>query len=92
MTTTLHIKTDKKVKERAEKFAKANGITVTALVNLSLHQVLNSGRLVIEEPLEPNAKTAKELKRIIKDADQGKNMSPVFSSVEAMDKYLDSLK
>ena len=91
MTTTIHIKTDSKVKARAERFAKANNMTLTTFINLSIHQVLNRGQLIIDEPLVPNAKTAKELKRILKDADAGKNMSPVFNSIEEMDTYLDSL-
>jgi len=92
MTTTIHIKTDKKVKERAERFAKANGLTLTAFINLSIHQVLNTGRLTIEEPLVPNTKTAKQLKKILNDADAGRNMSPVFHSAKKMDAYLDSFR
>lgn len=91
MTTTIHIKTDKKVKERAEKFAKANGMTLTTFVNLSIHQVLNRGQLIVEEPFEPKAKTGKELKQILKDIEGGKNLSPVFTSAQDMDAYLDNL-
>lgn len=92
MTTTLHTKIDRQVKNKAAKFAKANGMTLTTFVNLSIRQVLNHGQLIIEEPLVPNAKTAKELKRILKDADQGKNMSPVFTTAAEMNEYLDKLR
>ena len=92
MTTTLHIKTDKKVKDKMERFANANGLTLTAFANLAFHDILNRGQLTIHEPLIPNAKTAKELKKILKDADSGKNMSPTFENMGDAINYLDSLR
>lgn len=88
MTTMLHIKIDKKIKQQAEKFAKNNGLTITALVNLSLRGVLNNGGLMIGEPEIPNAKTAKILRQAIKDSKAGKGLSPVFDNMEDAIKYL----
>ena len=42
-------------------------------------------------PLVPNKKTAAYLRRVLKDADEGKNMVGPFTSNEEMDKYLNSL-
>jgi len=88
MTTTLHIKTDKKVKERAEKFAKHYGLTLTALVNLSLHQTLEQGQLNLNLPEVPNKKTARELKQMERDIKAGRNLVGPFTSAEEMDAYL----
>ena len=85
MTTTIHIKTDKKVREEAEKLAKANGLTLTALINLSLRQTLNFGRIALYPPtesLEPNAATKKILREAMRDAKAGRNMSPAFANAE----------
>ena len=85
MITTLHIKTDKKVKERAEKLAKDNGITLTALINLSLRQTINFGKIALyaeTENLEPNEGTKKILREALKDVRAGKNLSPRFASAE----------
>ena len=79
MQTTIHIKTDKAIKKRAEQFASQNGITLTALINIALRQVLTEKRLVIGEPLVPNAKTGKLLLQRSADAKKGKNMSPAFT-------------
>ena len=91
MTTTLHIKTDKKIKDQAKKFAKANGITITALVNLSLRQIINN-QSVPELPEIPNAQTAKALRQAMKDSKTGKNMSPKFNNMEDAIKYLRSFR
>ena len=91
MTTTIHIKTDKKIKERADKFAKANGVTLTTFVNLSLKQSLDMGRIILksnEDTYEPNEKTRKELKKILSDIKTGKNLSPAFSNMDDAFKWL----
>ena len=84
----MHIKTDKALKQRAEKIAKANGLTLTALVNLSIRQTINTGTVTLEEPLEFNKKTQKELDKRLRDVKAGKNLSPVFDNMEDAIKYL----
>ena len=85
--TTLHIKTDQEIKEKAEKFAKSNGITLTALVNLSLRQVLNTGQITLQEQLAPNAKTGKILKEALADYKAGRNIYK-FNDIEDAIKHL----
>mgnify|MGYP001588543014 CR=1 FL=1 len=88
MTTIMHIKTDKSLKERAESIAKANGLTLTAFVNISIRQIINTGNITLEEPLEFNKKTQKELDKRLKDVKAGKNLSPVFNKMEDAIRYL----
>ena len=84
----MHIKTDKALKQRMDKLAKANGLTLTALVNLSIRQTLNMGTISLEEPMEFNQKTQKELDKRLRDVRAGKNLAGPFENMEAMIKSL----
>lgn len=88
MTTIMHIKTDSALKQRAEKLAHANSLTLTAFVNLSIRQTLNTGNITLEEPLEFNKKTQKELDKRLKDVKAGKNLAGPFNNMEEMIKSL----
>lgn len=88
MTTILHIKTDTKIRSQVEKLAKHNGITMTALVNLSLRNLINNP--VIELDLSPNlnTRTKKTIAMARKDFKAGNNISGPFNSVKALKKHL----
>ena len=79
MDTVVHIKTKKALKQRAEKLADSLGLTLTGLINLSLHQLVNSNELVINLREQPNNKTVKLLLKLKAEADKGHNLSPVFT-------------
>jgi len=91
MTTTLLFKVDKKLKEAAQEVAREMGLPLSAYLNEQLRRFVIERKAEFRAPLVPNAKTAKMLRRAIKDADEGKNMSPVFTTSEEMDRYLDAL-
>ena len=93
MTTQVIFNIDKKLKERAQKKAKRDGLSFSDILQMST-------RAYVEGKLEPrmvqreekfNAKTRKEIEAAIKDIKLGKNLSPVFTSAKEMDDYLDSL-
>ncbi len=90
-TATINLKTETELKRRAEQFAKNTGMSLSDVVNLSLRETLNRGRIVVEEPLIPNVRTARELARAVRDAKRGRNVSKAFSSTREMDEYLDRL-
>jgi antitoxin component of RelBE/YafQ-DinJ toxin-antitoxin module len=90
MITTLIFKTDKRLKEEAQKVAKEMGLPLSAYLNEQLRGAVSTRQANFRAPLVPNKKTAKYLRRVLKDADESKNMSPVFTSTEDMDKWLDS--
>ena len=90
-TSTINMKTETELKRRAEQFAKNTGMSLSDVVNLSLRETLNRGRIVVEEPLIPNVRTARELKQAVRDAKRGRNVSKAFSSTREMDEYLDRL-
>lgn len=88
MTTILHIKTDTKVRSQVEKLAKHNGITMTALINLSLRNLINNPIIELDLSPTPNARTKKSIDQARKDYKAGKNIDGPFSSVKALKKHL----
>lgn len=87
----LHIKTDKKIRTQLTKIAKDNGLTVTALVNISIRSLIHNPVADLRIDPEPNAKTQKWLDQAIKDANEGKNMTGPFDTAEELDKHFKSL-
>lgn len=91
MKTAINIKTDKEVKEKAQKLAKELGLPLSAIVNAQLKQFIRDKELHIFTAPRMSIK----LEELIREAEQDlrgkKNISPVFSSAEAMDEYLASL-
>lgn len=89
MKTLLTIKTDKDLKEAAQQVAGELGFPLGTLVNAYLRQVVSTRQVAFRAPLVPNAKTARMLRKRLADADAGRNMSPVFTSIAEMDAWLD---
>lgn len=91
MKTMLNIKMDRKLKIEVQKVAKEMGLPVSAIINNAARKIVETRSVTFQAPLIPNAKTAKILDQAMKDIKAGKNLSPVFTTVEEMDRYLDSL-
>lgn len=91
MTTILHIKTDKKIRDQVEKLAKTNGMTITALVNISLRSLINRPILELDLAPEPNAKTKKAITQARKDYKSAKNISGPFDTKEEIGRHLSKL-
>ena len=90
MKTLISIKADVDVKKRAQKAAKELGMPLSTIVNAYLKQLGREPMVHFAVPLRPNKKTAEALRRASKDYRKGKNISPVYSTAEAMNEYLDS--
>ncbi|MFA7308610.1 MAG: hypothetical protein WC045_00885 [Patescibacteria group bacterium] len=91
-TTTLHIKIDQGFKKEAEKLADTFGITMTALVNMSLRETVKNRRVVLEDTHELRDEIAEELLQADEDYKKGINWSPAFNSVEEMMASIDKQK
>ena len=87
--TVLNVKIDREVKEKAQKLAKRMGIPLSFVVGANLREFVREQRVEIREPLTPRPVVGRELLKAREDYRKGKNISPVFSSGEEMDKYLD---
>jgi addiction module RelB/DinJ family antitoxin len=90
MKTLLNIKTDKEVKEKAQKLAKEIGLPLSAIINAQLKQFIRDRKLqIFAEPHMSN-----KLESVIREAEQDiqkeKNISPLFSSARDVISYLHS--
>lgn len=86
----MSVKTDREIKEKAQKLAKKMGFPLGTLINAFLRQFIRDKAVNFSmEPTIPMSKALeKELSRIEKDIKEGKNISPAFDDVEEAIKYL----
>lgn len=88
MDTTMLIKTNKALKERAQKLAKEMGLPLGTLVNNYLRNFIVDRQAVFNAPI-PNKKTQIAIEASRKEFKAGKTAGP-FSSVDEMMKSLNS--
>lgn len=89
MTTQIVFNIDPKIKAKAMKRAKAEGVPFAAFLKKATEAFAEGEyRMGIVRAEVPNAKTAKILQKAIRDVKQGKNLSPAFSAGAEMDAYL----
>ena len=88
--TVLNVKTDVKLKKRAQRVAKELGLPLGTIINRYLQEFTIEQRVVFERPEVPNAKTAKILKQAHRDLLAGRNVSPVFTNAKGAIKWLNS--
>ena len=88
--TLLNVKTDKKLKQDAQKVAQELGLPLGTIINAYLRELIREKKVVFSSPPIPNQKTQKLLKKIDADIQAGKNSTASFSYNEAIE-YLDSL-
>lgn len=82
---TINIRTDLETKKEAEQLFEEFGLSMTSAINVFLKQVIREKRIPFEIGYEnPNELTA----NVLKEAEEGKNLSPVYESIEEM---MDSL-
>ncbi len=90
-TTMINIKTDKKVKEDAQKLAKELGFTLSALVTASLKQFIRTRSVSFSASYQMTPYLESILEEVEKDIKAGKNLSPRFSTAKEANAYLDKL-
>lgn len=88
-TTLINIKTNKKLKEEAQKAAKELGLPLGTIINAYLRELVREKRVLFSVSPIPNMHTQKLLKRIMQDIRRGKNVDGPFTYKEATE-YLDA--
>lgn len=88
--TVLNIKTDKSLKEKAQKVAKDMGLPLGTIMNQYLRELVDERRIVFQSPLMPNKATQKVLLRASEDYRRGVNISPTFTNVKEAMSWLES--
>jgi DNA-damage-inducible protein J len=89
--TPVTIKIDSDVKYEAQKLAKSLGLSLSAIVENKLKEVIRERKVLFEEDLNLNDTTAKQLLEIEADVKAGRNLSGSFKTFEELEKHLDSL-
>ena len=91
MKTMINIKADKEVKENAQKLAKDLGLPLSGIINAMLKEFVRNRSVSFS--VIPTMTRALEdvLGKVENDIKKGKNMSPVFSSAEKANDYLNTL-
>ena len=87
-TTMINIKTDKKVKEEAQKLAEELGFTLSAFVTASLKQFIRTRSVSFSDSYRMTPYLEGVLEEVERDLKEGKNLSPAFSNARDMDAYL----
>lgn len=86
-TSIINFKTEKSVKEKAQKIAEQMGLNLTDVMNVYLRDFINKKELNIRIE-EPTKETAREIMSAVKEIKKGKT-SPTFNNVGAAIKWLD---
>lgn len=90
MTTQVVFNIDPKIKAKAMKRAKREGVPFASVLKMATKAYVE-GRFSIDiQPTERlNTKTVKELRAIHRDVVRGKNLSPAFENMEDAIKWLE---
>jgi addiction module RelB/DinJ family antitoxin len=91
MKTLINIKTDKKVKEGAQKVAKELGLSLSAIINASLKQLVKNKEVYFSAVPRMTPYLENIIKEAEKDYKAGKNIAGPFATARGMDIYLNSL-
>jgi len=89
--TLFAFKTDKKIKEAAQKAAAEIGVPLSTILNAFLKQFSRDKEIVFSaRSYHPTPYLEKILEAAEQDIKQGKNLSPVFDRAEDAVRYLHS--
>lgn len=91
MKTLINIKADKEVKEEAVKLAERIGLPLSTVINAFLKKFISDQSVTFDVPNRPSKSLQKILKQAEKDIKKGDNLSPLFTDMEKMDRYLANL-
>jgi len=91
MKTLINIKTDREVKEGAQKIAQELGLSLSAIINASLKQLVRNKEVYFSVAPRMTPYLENLIKEAKKDYKAGKNIAGPFATAKEMDIYLNSL-
>lgn len=89
MITQVVFNVDSALKDKAMKKAKKEGVPFSAVLKMAVKAFVED-KLNLGLIGDFNLKTSRELRKIYKDIRKGKNLSPGFSTVAEMRKYIEN--
>ncbi|MDD4358930.1 MAG: type II toxin-antitoxin system antitoxin, RelB/DinJ family [Candidatus Pacebacteria bacterium] len=90
MKTVINIKTEKEVKENAQKLAKELGLSLSDVLNASLRNFIRTREVYFSHTPRMTRELEERIEEARKDFALKKNWSPGFDSAEEAIKYLES--
>lgn len=91
MKTMINIKADKEVKENAQELARDLGLPLSGIINALLKEFVRNRSVSFSAIPTMTRALENVLGKVENDVKKGNNMSPVFSSAEKANEYLDTL-
>lgn len=91
MQTVIHIKSDKEVKDNAQKLASELGLNLSDVINASLRNFIRTREIYISDVPRMTPELERLLGLIEKDINNKKYLSPGFATSEDATDYLNSL-
>lgn len=91
MKTVINIKADREVKEGAVKTAKMIGLPLSTVINAFLKKFIADQSVTFDAPAQPSRNLQKLIRQAENDIKKGRNLSPLFTNMEKMDRYLANL-
>ncbi len=91
MKTIINIKADREVKDGAMRTAEQIGLPLSTVINAFLKKFISDQSITFTAPSKPSSNLKRILKAAEKDLRNGKNLSPLFTNMEKMDRYLANL-
>ncbi len=88
MTTVIHIKADKEVKENAQKAAKDLGLTLTDVINASLRNFIRTREVIFSDIPQMTPELEKSIEKVEEDIKHNRNLSPKFKTAKEAIAYL----
>lgn len=88
MTTVIHIKADKEVKENAQKAAKDLGLTLTDVINAALRNFIRTREVIFSDIPQMTPELEKRLEKVEEDIKHNRNLSPKFKTAKEAIDYL----
>lgn len=89
--TIINIKTERDVKENAQKLAQDLGLSLSDVLNASLRNFVRSREVYFSDIPQMIPEFERFVGTIEKDLKKKKNLSPAFDSTEKAIGYIDSL-
>ena len=82
--TVLNIKTDKKVKEEAQKAARELGLPLGTIVNAYLRELAREKRVVFSVPPTPNRRMQELLRKMLRSKKSKRDSAGPFTYEQAL--------
>lgn len=88
--TVLNVKVDKETKEQARALANELGLPLSTIIHANLKEFIRTGKVVFSLEPEFKSRVWTQIQRSSKEAREGKNTSPAFTSAEEAIRWLRS--